>query len=346
MSTMSVNRPLTCLVALCLVAAACSSTAAPSSSAAPSGASVASASASAAASPSVKPTPTPAPTPTPEPTAVALTLNAHVWWGGYEIDVSGATYDPLKRKLLITATFLNTSTAANDVSGLGPELNVFWNSTYLPGFIPLGAVPAGGTVKAEIQVGPPTGFTPETAVLTFGQPGGHQATVPLNGDPAVSEQPTPLTVSGDVKMGAFVMFSVASGTVIPASCAGSPAKIKYGPIAKGEVSIVLGGVATNSGPSDGFIDQAFLDVPDGTTSAGNPAVYIPLASKATVRDNGLCFKVPAPGSGAYTLTMHEISGQGERVDPLPGPLNSPGDPPRVAAPAWSIPGDGAATGLG
>jgi hypothetical protein len=60
-----------------------------------------------------------------------------------------------------------------------------------------------------------------------------------------------------------------------------------------------------SGPNDAFIDQAFLDVPDGTTSAGNPAVYISLPSKATARDDGLCFKVPAPGSGAYTLTMHE-----------------------------------------
>lgn len=236
---------------------------------------------------------------------MSLPLNAHVWWGGYVIDVSGATYDPLKRKLLITATFLNTSTAANDVSGLGAELNVVWNATYLPGFIPLGAVPAGGTVRAEIQVGPPAGFTPETAVLTFGQPGEHQATVPLNGAAAVSEQPTTLAVTGDVKMGTVVVFSVASGTLIPASCAGSPTKMKYGPINKGEVSIVLGGVATNSGPNDAFIDQAFVDVPDGTTSAGNPAVYISLPSKATVRDNGLCFKVPAPGSGAYTLTMHE-----------------------------------------
>jgi hypothetical protein len=304
---MSIHRPLTSLVVLGLLVAACSNTAAPSSSAAsPSAASVASASPSGSAAPSVKPTPTPVPTPTPEPTPVALSLNASVWWGGYEIDVSGATYDPLKRKLIITATFLNTSTAANDVSGLGAELNVVWNSTYLPGFIPLGAVPAGGTVKAEIQVSPPAGFETDTAVLTFGQPGEHQATVPLNGGTAASDKPTTLVVSGDVKMGKFVVFSVASGTLMPASCAGSPSKIKFGPISKGEVSILLGGVATNSeAAGDAFIDQAFLNVPDGTTSAAFPAAFLALPSKATVRDNGLCFKVPSPGSGSYTLTMHE-----------------------------------------
>jgi hypothetical protein len=304
---MPMNRPLACVVALGLLVAACSSTAAPSSSvAAPSVASVAPASASAAPSPSAKPTPTPLPTPTPAPTPVAFTLSAHVWWGGYVIDVTGGSYDPLKRKLLINAEFLNTSTAANDVSSLGAALNVVWNSTYLQGFIPLGAMPPGGTVKAEIQVQPPAGFDPSTAVLTFGVPTDHQATIPLNGDAAVSEQPQTLAVTGDVKMGKFVSFGVTSGVLMPAACSGSPAKMKFGPMKKAEMSILLLGVATNTSPTlDGFIDQAFLDVPDGTSAAGNPAAYITLPVKGTVRDNGLCFNVPAPGSGAYKLTMHE-----------------------------------------
>ena len=50
---------------------------------------------------------------------------------------------------------------------------------------------------------------------------------------------------------------------------------------------------------------AFVDVPDGTTSATNPVVYLSLPSKATLREIGLCFNVPAPGSGTYKLTMHE-----------------------------------------
>ncbi len=236
-----------------------------------------------------------------------MTLDAHVWWGGYAIDVSGATYDPLKRKLVITATFLNTSTSSNDVSSLGGELNVVWNSTYLQGFMPNGAVPAGGTVRGEIQFGPPAGFTPETAVLTFGKPTEHQATVPLDGAAATSEQPISFPVSGTVQMGRYVRFTVKSGILIPASCAGSPSKMKYGPLPMGEKSIVLGGVATNSeSGADAFIDRAFLTVADGTTSAANPALYVSVKSKGTVRDARMCFNVPAPASGAYKLTMHEL----------------------------------------
>lgn len=316
---MSIRHPMAGLVAVCVLVVACSgsATVAPAISAAPtiagpspsaSIALVATPSATATVAPSATPTPSPSPvpTPTPTPTAAALTLDANVWWGGYEINVSGATYDALKRKLIIVATFLNTSTSPNDVSSLGSELNVVWNSTYLPGFIPLGAVPAGGTVRGEIQVQPPAGFTPEAAVLTFGLPAEHQATVPLNGTAATSERPTVLAVTGKVKMGKRVAYSVTSGLLIPAACSGAPNRLRYGPIKKDQMSIVLQGFATNSEAGyDGFIDKAFVKVPDGTTSAANPAVYIGVPSKGTVRDYALCFNVPAPASGAYTLTMHD-----------------------------------------
>jgi hypothetical protein len=236
-----------------------------------------------------------------------MTLDAHVWWGGYAIDISGATYDPMLRKLFVTAAFLNTSTASTNVSALGREMNVVWNGTYLQGFMPNGAVPAGGTVKGEIQFGPPAGFTPETAFLTFGQPTEHQATVPLNGDAATSEQPIEFPVSGTVKIGKYVRYAVTSGILIPASCAGSPTQMSHGPMKAGEMSIVLSGVATNSESSgSAFIDKAYLNVPDGTTSAAIPAMYVSVTGKGAVRDARMCFMVPAPASGAYELTMHEL----------------------------------------
>jgi hypothetical protein len=310
------RRPLTGFVALGAVVAlvvACSGTAAPATSTAAPTSSVATLGPPAATpspSPSptatAKPTPTPPPTPSPTPAPVSLTLSSHVWWGGYAIDVSGATYDPLKRKLVITATFVNSGTGANDVSGLGTEVNVVWNSTYLQGYIPVGAVPAGGTVRAEIQLQPPAGFTPETAVLTFGQPTEHQATVPLNGSATAFDPPSDLAVTGTVKMGNYVTFNLTSGLVIPASCSGNLTKMKFGPIKKDEVSIVLRGTAANSEPrSDGYIDQGYVVAPDRTTSAATPAVYMVVPSKATLRDIGLCFNVAAPAKGAYKLVLHE-----------------------------------------
>lgn len=323
---MSTHRSLAGAVIIGLLLAACSGSTPvgpDDGSTAPSDAVVATASAgptstavAVSASPSSAPTATPSPTPiptasptptsTPVPTPQANPLAAHVWWGGYEIDVSGATYDPLKKRLIIVATFLNTSTAPNDVSGLGNELNVVWNSTYLQGFIPAGAVPAGGTVRGEIQVQPPVGFTPETAVLTFGQPTEHQAMVPLNGDPATSEMAVTFHVLGKVKMGKYATYTVNAGTLMPASCAGAPQKLKFGPMKTGEMSVLLGGVAANGESGyDAFIDQAYVTVPDGTTAAAFPAMYLGVPSKGTVRDARMCFNVPASGSGTYKLTMHE-----------------------------------------
>jgi hypothetical protein len=316
---MSVPRPLTGLVVLGLLLAACSSSGIPPSSArstdAPpstassvpvGGSPLPSASPSAVPTPTLAPTPIPPPTATPVPTPASFTLDATVWWSGYLINVTGGTYDPLKHKLNIDATFKNTSTYQTEVGQVGNGVKIVWNNQFLPGYVTPGAVPAGATAKAQIGVQPPADFLVQGAVLTFGAPEEHQAIVPLNGDPATSDTPVDLVVSGKVKMGKYVSFTVNRGVLIPASCSGYPDRIKYGPLTKSEVSIVLWGVATNTDPrNDALIDQGFLLVPDGTTAARNPTGSIYLASKATIRTDGMCFDVPAPGSGSYKLTLHE-----------------------------------------
>jgi hypothetical protein len=237
---------------------------------------------------------------------VAFTLNDTVWWSGYVIHVTSGTYDPIKRMLKVEATFQNTSTAQTEVSQVGNDLKVVWNGQFMPGNVTTGPVPVGATASAEIQLQTPKDFTVDGTVLAFGAPDEHQALVPLNGDPATSDTPTNLLVSGTVKMGKYPAFAVNKGVLIPASCNGYPDRIKYGPIKKDQVSIVLWGVATNSAPlNDAYMDQGFLLVPDGTTAASIPAVGYDVLAKGTVRNDGMCFDVPAPGSGSYKLTMHE-----------------------------------------
>jgi hypothetical protein len=222
------------------------------------------------------------------------------------INVTGGTYDPLKHKLNIDASFQNTSTYQTEVGQVGNGTKIVWNGQFLPGFVTYGPVPVGATAKAQIQLQPPADFTVAGAVLTFGAPDEHQAIVPLNGDPATSDQPVDLVVNGKVKMGKYAAFTVNKGIVVPASCTGYPDRIKYGPIKKNEVSIVLWGVATNSDPLNYvYIDQGFVLVPDGTTSAGNPGVSFNVPPKGTIRNVGTCFDVPAPDSGTYKLTLHE-----------------------------------------
>jgi len=330
---MSVRRPLAGLASAVLVFAACSGSGTPPNSgptqAGPSAASAsapadASAGASVTAPPSPSesagpspvptptlaptpaPTPTPVPTPTPAPTPAAFTLDATVWWAGYLINVTGGTWDPLKHSLVIDATFKNTSTQQAEVSQASSGVRIVWNGQFLPGNVTPGAVPVGATARARIVAQMPVGFSGQDAVLTFGAPDEHQAIVPLNGDPATSDTPVDLVVSGKVKMGKYAAFTVTRGVVVPAACSGYPERIKYGPLTKGEVSIVLWGVATNTNAlNDALIDQGFLLVPDGTTAARNPTGGIYIPAKGTIRNDGMCFDVPAPGSGSYKLTLHE-----------------------------------------
>jgi hypothetical protein len=222
------------------------------------------------------------------------------------IHVTDGTYDPLKRILHVNATFQNTSTAQTEVSQVGNDLKIVWNGQFMPGSVTPGPVPVGATASAQIQLQTPKDFTVAGTVLQFGAPDEHQALVPLNGDAATSEQPTTLTVSGTIKMGTYAAFAVSKGILIPAGCSGYPDRIKYLPLKKNEVSMVLWGTATSSDPLNyAQIDQGFVLAPDHTTSASNPGASYSLPPKGTIRNLGMCFDVAAPGSGSYTLTMHE-----------------------------------------
>jgi hypothetical protein len=309
---MSIRRSLVILVGFSLVLGACgaASSTAPnveSPSAASNGPSESpSPSASPNESPTARPTPSPSPSPTPSPSAAAFTLDSQVWWSGYVITVTGGTYNPLKHAMSINASFQNTSTQQTDLTQLSNGVKIVWNGQFLPGYLNEGPVPVGATASGVIQLTPPTGFVVADAVLTFGQPDEHQALVPLSGGAATSDQPSPMTVAGVVKMGKYVTFTISKAMLVPAACSGYPDRIRYGSLKKNLESIVLWGVATNTDPLNyAQIDQGYIAVPDGTTAVSNPAVGFSLGPKATLRDQGMCFAVPAPGSGSYTLTMHE-----------------------------------------
>ena len=223
--------------------------------------------------------------------------------------MTGGTFDPLKHKLNIDATFQNTSTQQTEVSQLSNGVKIVWNGQFLPGYVTSGAVPVGATASAQIQLQPPTGFDVAGAVLTFGQPDEHQATVPLNGDPATSDQPTVLAIAGKVKMGKYAAFAISKSMLVP--CTGYPERVRYGPLKKNLVSIVLWGTATNSEALNyAYIDQGYVAVPDGTSAVSVPPVGLSVPGKGALREQAMCFAVPAPGSGSYKLTMHEQRSKG------------------------------------
>ena len=65
----------------------------------------------------------------------------------------------------------------------------------------------------------------------------------MNGDAATSDQPTTLAIAGKIKMGKYVTFTVTKSMLVPASCTGYPDRIRYGALAKNQISIVLWGTA-------------------------------------------------------------------------------------------------------
>jgi len=240
------------------------------------------------------------------PTPTTFTLDSTVWWSGYVIHVTDGTYDPLKHVLHVNATFTNTSTIQTDSSTLGNDLKIVWNGQFLVGYVTGGAIPVGATASAQIQVTAPPGLVVADTVLAFGAPDEHQALVPLNGSAATSEQPTTLTAGGVVKVGKFASFTIAKALLVPAGCYGYPEKFKFVQLKKNEVSLVLYGTFTNA-DTVGYasIDQAFVVAPDTTSATSITGASWTLAPKQTLRDEGMCFEVAAPGSGSYTLTIHD-----------------------------------------
>ena len=258
-----------------------------------------------APSPTTAPTATPIPTQTAPPVTQTFSLNSQVWWSGYAITVTGGTYDSLKHTLDLDATFTNQSTQATELRSVSDGVRIVWNGQFLAGFVTPGTDPVGATVNAKIQTQLPAGFVVADASLAFGQPDEHQAIVPLNGDTATSDQPISLAVPGTVKMGKYVTYKFTKAMLIPASCSGYPDRFRFGPLKTNLISIVLWGTATNSDPLNyAQIDRGFLKLPDLTTQTSNPPIGLSIPNRATLRDEGICFAVPAPATGSYTLSMH------------------------------------------
>lgn len=249
-------------------------------------------------------------TPTPAPTAATpgngFALAATVWFSGYLITLTGGTYDPATHVLHVDGTFENTSTQQTELVQLGSSVTVVSTAHVLPAYVTAGIVPVGATVKGQIQVQAPADFTVADAVLTFGGSTQHQATVPLGGGTASSDQPAAISIAGKVTIGKYVSYTVASAMLVPAACSGYPDRIRFGPLDAGQVSILLWGTAANRDPLNyAHIDQGYVVLGDGSRVASNPPMSLSLPNGATLPHQGMCFAVPEPASGTYTLKLHE-----------------------------------------
>jgi hypothetical protein len=298
------------LVVLTILVAACSGTAQSQATTVPTTApSAAPATASAATPASTEaptPTPTLAPTPSPTPAPVTVTLNAAVYYMGYDIKLGTAAYDPNTAKLTVDATFTNHASADGDLLLVvdNNQVAVNWNGQVIPmGTDPSASTdaPGGTTVKSGFNASVPNGFTFTGATMTFGLSSEHQSIVPLQAGAAVTtEMPVDFPVSGSVTIGNMAKVTFKSGQVAPVTCSGDPDKIAFGPAKKDVLSVLLSVTEADVSTSGDTITYSHATGPDGISAQGTPGGRY-MGSLATFRDDVLCYTVSAPASGKYTL---------------------------------------------
>ena len=247
------------------------------------------------------------PTATPVPTLPTgtFTLAANVWWSGFKIAITGGDYDASKHTLTIDASFTNTGTESWELRQLSAETTLAWNGKSLPGFETSGIVAGGATAASRIQFAVPAGFDLSQAVLTFGKADEFQATVPLDGSRVDFEGPGTFTLAGKVTMGKFVTYTVTKALILQASCSGYPQRLKYGPLKKGLVSLVIFGTAASKDSTNyRQIDAGYLTL-EGNRVDSVPAMGLSLPLSVSVPNVAMCFTLPFSGAGDFTLRMHE-----------------------------------------
>ena len=250
----------------------------------------------------------PVATPGLAPTAVSVTLGSALQWAGWDITVEDATYDRDLATLTVNATFHNTATAPMDLNSLSSGgVWVSWDQNVLSMSPANAPVPAGTTVRGAI-VGQsiPAGFVMDDAVLTFGLPGDHQATLALaEGAPATFEQPVTLDLTKTIRAKKFATFKVTGATVVAARCSGNSDGYVLTAAPANEATIVMT-VTVSGGPRIGVggmsLGGSFVTDPSGVGGADTLLKPV-LDVREVLRDTHYCFPVATPVQGRYLVTF-------------------------------------------
>jgi len=235
-------------------------------------------------------------------------LDATVWFSGFAISATRVTYDPAAGVVKMSVTFTNDAIGVADPLGMlefGSSA-IEWSGGRITALCACSSqLPAGNSVPSTIDVGVPTDFDLQSAVWVLGGATQHQAKVPLNGDAATSEVPVPYDIQGQIDDGQGTTFTIEKVRVVSADCSGSADRLTYAPGSADQVSVELVGSAVYTGEGNIGWGQATLYVPTGLAIASEslqPFTYV-LDPNQPKHNIGVCFVVPAPAAGSYTLVM-------------------------------------------
>jgi hypothetical protein len=238
--------------------------------------------------------------------ATAVDLDAAVWFSGFDIKVNRALLDREHRKVRVDTAFTNRQPVNADPGYiLGSDITALeWNGRRFGPSCMCNPLPVSATLATTLTFDVDDSFDLAKAVLVFGGPTQHQATIPLDGEPATSEMPVSRDVSSAIPDGAGSTFTVEKIEVVPAGCTGLADRLSYLPGPKGKLSIVVFGTAETTWQYGAGFGEAYLVLPDGSMSGsssltGRLAVY-PITP---VHDIAACMTVPAPAAGTYRFVV-------------------------------------------
>jgi len=237
-----------------------------------------------------------------------VALDAKVWYSGFEIAATRATYDPTAGELNMLVTFKNDALGPSDPLGVllsGSALE--WSGDPLPAYCSCSnQLPGGNVLPATIQFFPPAGFDLRGAVFVLGSATQHQAKIPLDGGAAISDLPVAHPeIQGQIDDGAGTTFTIERVRVVAADCWGLADGLTYVPGPADRVSVEVVGSVVYTGEGSVNFGDATLVLPDGTriSSASLTSYVYALSSNQPQHDVGACFSVPAPAAGSYTLIV-------------------------------------------
>lgn len=264
-------------------------------------------SSAAPATPAATPAPTPAAvTPEPSPTGETIALDATLYYMGFEIALSEATYDPASGVVLIKGSFTNTANGAADLGYITVDGKVTLASNGQPFAVGLDssvstAAPPGATIPGAFRASAPSGFVLAGSVLTVGTPDQHQSTLAIApGGTATTLMPRDFDVSGSVKIDGMAKVTFKGGQVAPVTCSGNPDSLSFGPAKATDQSILLSVRSADINKQWDTITDSYVTTPAGVSVKGTPGGRY-MASLSSFPNDVLCYTVTEPVQGKYVL---------------------------------------------
>src|SRR4051794_40554662 len=235
---------------------------------------------------------------------VAVPLDANVWFSGFRVAATAATFNPVAGVVEMTVTFTNDAIGpANPLGMLQSGSGALeWSGGRVTAFCTCSTqLPAGNQLPATLEFDVPAAFDLRGAAFVLGGATQHQAKIPLDGGAATSEQPVPYDIRGQIDDGAGTTFTIERLRVVPGECSGLASDLTYVPASLDRVSVEVVGTAVYTGEGTVGFGDATLRLPDETPigSASLTSFVYPLSPNQPQHDIAVCFSVPAPVAGAY-----------------------------------------------